>query len=193
MRNLALFHRSIPAFPYLLTLIRRRATLRMNVQILTTGGTIDKTYFDAKSNYKVGDPQILEILKQANAQCCYEVETLFRKDSLDLTDADRSLIAQHVKQTPSNRILITHGTDTMVETAKALQDIAGKTVVLVGSLTPARFKYSDAEFNIGFAMGAVQALPPGIYIAMNGQLFDPQQVRKNRDANRFERLESIDA
>lgn len=163
----------------------------MTVQILTTGGTIDKTYFDAKSDYKIGDPQIVEILKQANAQCCYEVDTLFRKDSLDLTDADRALIAEHVKQSTSNRILITHGTDTMVETAKVLQHMTGKTIVLVGSLTPARFKYSDAEFNIGFAMGAVQALPPGVYIAMNGQLFDPQQVRKNREANRFEPISTL--
>lgn len=166
----------------------------MNVHILTTGGTIDKTYFDAKSDYKVGDPQILEILDEANVQCCYEVETLFRKDSLELTDADRALIAEHVAQAPSNRVLITHGTDTMVETANVLRTrVTSKTIVLVGSLTPARFKSSDAEFNIGFAMGAVQALPPGVYVAMNGHLFDPQDVRKNRAANRFEALPASDA
>ena len=158
----------------------------MSIQIFTTGGTIDKVYFDARSDFEVGEPQIAEILKQAGVEVGYEVEMLMRKDSLDLTDADRAEIATRVRKTPHRRVLITHGTDTMVETARALADIEGKTVVLVGSLTPARFKSTDAEFNIGFAMAAVQTLPEGVYIAMNGQVFDPQRVRKNRAANRFE-------
>ncbi|ACY47554.1 asparaginase domain-containing protein [Rhodothermus marinus] len=158
----------------------------MDVKIFTTGGTIDKVYFDAKSTYEVGDPQIVDILREANVTIDWELETLFRKDSLDLTDEDRAVIVEKVRQEPCPRILITHGTDTMIETAKALQGIPGKTIVLVGSLSPARFKSSDAEFNIGFALAAVQTLPPGVYIAMNGRIFHPDRVRKNREANRFE-------
>ena len=158
----------------------------MEIQIFTTGGTIDKVYFDARSDFQVGEPQIVEILKMVNVAVAYHVETLFRKDSLDLTDADRVHIAEQVRQTPCRHVLITHGTDTMVNTAQSLQGITDKTIVLVGSLTPARFKHTDAEFNIGFALSAVQALPPGVYLAMNGCIFDPAHVRKNRERNRFE-------
>ncbi len=158
----------------------------MDIQIFTTGGTIDKVYFDARSDFQVGEPQVVEILKGANVTVEYAVETLFRKDSLDLTDADRAVIAERVRETPCRRVLITHGTDTMIQTAQVLQDIPEKTIVLVGSLRPARFKRSAAEFNIGFALAAVQALAAGVYIAMNGCLFDPEKVRKNREMNQFE-------
>ncbi|NBC18985.1 MAG: asparaginase [Bacteroidetes bacterium] len=158
----------------------------MTVQIFTTGGTIDKVYYDAKSEYEVGEPQIVAILDEAGVTIDYDVTRLLRKDSLDLTDEDRALIQEQVRESPCDQVLITHGTDTMVETARALQDIPGKTIVLVGSLAPARFKASDAEFNIGFALAAVQTLPPGVYVAMNGRVFDPDSVEKNRDANRFE-------
>lgn len=157
-----------------------------DIQIFTTGGTIDKVYFDAQSDFEVGEPQIAEILKMVNVAVPYRVETLLRKDSLDMTDADRALIAERVQQTPCRFVLITHGTDTMVQTAQSLGAITDKTVVLVGSLTPARFKYTDAEFNIGFALAAVQALPPGVYLAMNGRIFDPECARKNRAMNQFE-------
>jgi L-asparaginase len=158
----------------------------MSVTIFTTGGTIDKTYFDAKSTYEVGDPQIVDILREANVRIDYHIETLFRKDSLELTDADREVLVERVRNESSDRILITHGTDTMVDSARALEGLGDKTIVFVGSLSPARFKNSDAEFNIGFALAAVQMLPRGIYIAMNGQVFTADHVRKNRDANRFE-------
>ncbi|WP_457652893.1 asparaginase domain-containing protein [Rhodocaloribacter sp.] len=158
----------------------------MNVKIFTTGGTIDKVYFDAQSDYKVGEPQIVEILRMANVVVDYEVEAILRKDSLELTDADRAFIAGHVRREPCRRILITHGTDTMTRTAQALRDIPGKVIVLVGSLTPARFKHTDAEFNIGFALAAVEAMPEGVYIAMNGRIFEAGSVRKNRQKNRFE-------
>ncbi len=161
----------------------------MKLKIFTTGGTIDKVYFDAKDTYTVGEPQITEILREASVTVEWEIETLFRKDSLDMTDADRALLVDHVRQDPSKHILITHGTDTMVLSAQALQAVEGKTIVLVGSLSPARFKSSDAEFNIGFAWAAVQLLPPGVYIAMNGRVFSPNHVRKNLDLNRFEALE----
>ncbi len=156
------------------------------IHIFTTGGTIDKTYFDEKSVYEVGEPQIISILREANVTADYAVEMLFRKDSLELTDADRARVVRRVREAPGDRILITHGTDTMVLTAKALWEVAGKTIVLVGSLNPARFRESDAVFNVGFAMAAVQALPAGVYIAMNGRIFDPEHVRKNRAENQFE-------
>jgi L-asparaginase len=156
------------------------------ILILTTGGTIDKVYFDAKSEYAVGEPTIAEIFRTAGVTTEYSLETLFKKDSLDLTDADRALIVRRVTESEADQILITHGTDSMVETGRALAGISDKTVVLVGSLSPARFKATDAEFNIGFAFAAVQALPPGIYIAMNGCIFSPATVSKNRELNRFE-------
>ena len=162
------------------------------VQIFTAGGTIDKVYFDAKSEYEVGEPQITEILRTSGASFQFGCEALFRKDSLELTDADRAEIARHVATSDAERVILTHGTDTMVETALAIEDALGpeptRTVVLVGSLTPARFKSTDAEFNVGFAAAAVQTLPPGVYIAMNGRVFRPREVRKYRPANRFESL-----
>ena len=160
--------------------------MNVNIKIFTTGGTIDKTYFDARSSYEVGDPQIIDILNDANVGIKYDVEVLMRKDSLEMTAEDRAAIVSRVSAEACGRILITHGTDTMVETARALQPAGEKTIVLVGSLSPARFKNSDAGFNIGFALAAVQAMPPGVYIAMNGRIFDPDSVRKNLEANRFE-------
>ncbi|XOB98537.1 asparaginase domain-containing protein [Deinococcota bacterium DY0809b] len=156
------------------------------VQIFTTGGTIDKVYYDAKDDYTVGDPQIGKLLEEARVNFPYAVEPLLRKDSLELTDADRARIRAAVAAAEARRVLITHGTDTMVETARALEGIPGKTIVLVGAMQPARFLGSDAEFNIGYAACAVQLLPPGVYIAMNGQVFRSGKVRKNRAKLRFE-------
>src|SRR5215469_7656481 len=150
------------------------------LRIFTTGGTIDKIYFDAKSEYEVGEPQIGEILREMGVGFPFEITSLMRKDSLDLTDADRALIHDAVAQDPARRVLITHGTDTMTETAAALQDLKDRTIVLTGSLNPARFRGSDAIFNIGGAVAAVQTLPPGVYIFMNGRVFDARRVRKNR-------------
>ena len=161
----------------------------MKIAIITTGGTIDKIYFDAKSDYHVGDPQIKVILDKVGATFEYSVSEVFQKDSLDITDEDRLLIANRILQTDASSFIVTHGTDTIVETANVLKEhVSGKTIVLVGSLTPARFRETDAEFNIGVAVGAVQALPEGVYIAMNGQIFNPDSVRKNRAENRFEEL-----
>jgi L-asparaginase len=156
------------------------------LRIFTTGGTIDKIYFDAKSEYEVGEPQIGEILREMGVGFPFEMTSLMRKDSLDITDEDRQAIRKAVAGDPAERVIITHGTDTMTETAKALQGIGGKTVVLTGSLNPARFRGSDAIFNIGGAVAAAQTLPAGVYIFMNGRVFDALKVRKNRDKNRFE-------
>ncbi len=161
----------------------------MRIKIFTAGGTIDKIYFDNKSDYKVGDPQAESVLKRANVTVDYTVESLLRKDSLDMTDDDRRAIREAVAAEECERIVITHGTDTMIETAKVLADVPGKTIVMTGSMYPAAFRDSDAVFNIGCALTAAQTLKPGVYIAMNGQIFNPQKSRKNRDQNRFETLD----
>jgi L-asparaginase len=154
--------------------------------IVTTGGTIDKVYFDDKSDYQVGDPQIGGILRELGVAFRFTVIPIMRKDSLHITDGDRELIRATIAAQPMPNVLVTHGTDSMVETAKVLASIAGKTIVITGALNPARFRGSDAEFNIGTAVGAVQSLPAGVYIAMNGRIWDPMKVRKNVAANRFE-------
>jgi L-asparaginase len=154
--------------------------------VITTGGTIDKIYFDDKSDYQIGEPQIGQILQAMNVAFEFEVRSLMRMDSLHMKDKERKLIRDVVSASDARHVLITHGTDSMVETAAELQKIAGKTIVLTGSLNPARFRDSDAIFNIGCAVGAVQALSPGVYIAMNGKVWDPAHVRKNRRENRFE-------
>jgi len=156
--------------------------------IITTGGTIDKIYFDDKSDYQIGEPQISQILHAMHVAFEIEVSALMRKDSLHIDDRDRKLIRDVVAAADTRHILITHGTDTMVETATALKDIENKTIVLTGALNPARFRDSDAIFNIGCAVGAVQSLPAGVYIAMNGRVWNPEHVRKNRRENRFEPL-----
>lgn len=158
------------------------------ISIIAVGGTIDKIYFDAKSEYEVGPPNIERVLAELNLSIAYSVNSLMRKDSLDLTDEDRTRIADAVTRDPATRILITHGTDTMVATAQALTHVTGKTIVLTGALEPALFKTSDAVFNIGCALGAVQCLPAGIYIAMNGRIFRADRVRKNLEKNRFEEI-----
>ncbi len=160
------------------------------IKIFTTGGTIDKIYFDATSEYEIGDPIIPHIFHEAGVHVEYELESLMRKDSLELTDADRSLIRQRCEESSTNQILITHGTDTMCQTAEHLISdggIGNKTIVLTGALSPARFRVTDAIFNLGLAMGAVQTLPPGVYIAMSGEIFTAGKVRENREAGRFER------
>ncbi len=157
--------------------------------IVTTGGTIDKIYFDDKSDFQVGDPQIGRILQELGVAFRFDVIPIIRKDSLHISADDRELIRATIAAQTARHVLITHGTDSMVETAKVLSSIKDKTIVLTGALNPARFRGSDAEFNIGTAVGAVQSLPAGVYIAMNGRIWDPAKVRKNVAANRFEASE----
>ena len=157
--------------------------------IVTTGGTIDKVYFDDKSDYQVGEPQIGRILQELGVAFQFSVIPIIRKDSLHINQEDRELIRAAIAAQDARHVLITHGTDSMVETAKVLSTVKGKTIVLTGALNPARFRGSDAEFNIGTAVGAVQSLPPGVYIAMNGRVWDPTKVRKNVAANRFEAVD----
>ena len=154
--------------------------------IVTTGGTIDKIYFDDKSDFQIGEPQIGRILDELGVAFRYSVIPILRNDSLHINEADRELVRATIQAQDARHVLVTHGTDSMVATARVLASIPGKTIVLTGALNPARFRGSDAEFNIGTAVGAVQSLPPGVYIAMNGRIWDPARVRKNVEANRFE-------
>ena len=156
------------------------------ILVLTTGGTIDKNYFDALSEYQITDSGIPALLKEARVALPFRVVELMRKDSLELTDEDRLTIAHAAREAPELRIIITHGTDTMTETAQVLDlEAPGKTIVLTGALSPARFTETDAGFNLGMAFAAVQTAPPGVWITMSGQVFDGLRVRKDREAGRF--------
>jgi len=158
----------------------------LEIKIITTGGTIDKVYFDATSAYEVGDPQVGEVLERSDVVFDYSIRTLCHKDSLELTDEDRERIHDLIASDDGQRFIVTHGTDTMATTARMLQDIPDKVIVLTGASQPARFYSSNAIFNIGCAVAAVQALPPGVYIAMNGRIFDADKVRKNTKTRKFE-------
>lgn len=158
----------------------------MSIRIFTTGGTFDKIYFDARSEFHIGEPMAQALLDEANVSFDYAIESLLKKDSLEIDDTDRELIRNAVAGVENDMILITHGTDTMVETARALLDLQGKTIVLFGAMQPARMRYSDAMFNLGFACAAVQLLPRGVHLAMNGRIFDPRNAAKNRALGRFE-------
>lgn len=164
----------------------------MQMCIFTTGGTIDKVYFDEKSTYEVGKPRIGKILKEAQVAFDYRVVQLMRKDSLAVTDDDRATIRDKVFEAPERCCVVTHGTDSMTDTASVLDAGGaadrGKTIVLTGALHPARFRNSDALFNIGLAIAAAQTCAPGVYVAMNGRVFAAGAVRKNRQKNRFESI-----
>lgn len=163
-----------------------RSMTQTSILILTTGGTIDKNYFDALSEYQIVESGIPALLSEARVALPFRIEEFSRKDSLDLTAADRAELARRVAEAAEHRVVITHGTDTMTETAKVLAAaVPGKTICLTGALSPARFAQTDAPFNLGMAFAAVQVASPGVYIAMSGQLFDGCKVRKDRDAGMF--------
>lgn len=158
----------------------------MRIKIFTTGGSLDKGYSTRESAFLVGEPQVDTVLREANVWLDYEVESLLRKDSLEMTDEDREIIREKVERDSASHILVTHGTDTMALTGRRLKGIRDKTVVLTGAMQPAAFKHSDAHFNVGFALAALQLLPPGVYLAMNGAIFDPETARKTQESDRFE-------
>ena len=165
----------------------------MSIRILTTGGTIDKVYFDATSEFEVGEPTAGMILKESRVTVKYAVTSLMRKDSLELTDDDRAIIVDAALNAQESHIIITHGTDTMNLTAVALLTAGikdqGKTVAITGALNPARFRSTDAIFNVGMAVAAVQVSVPGVYICMNGHVFPGDKVRKNREKMAFELID----
>ncbi len=158
----------------------------MLIRIFTTGGTIDKIYFDAKSKWQIGKPQVGKIFKMAGVRIKYKVKSLLKKDSLELNPEDLDIIYKAVMEEKADKVVITHGTDTLLETAKKLLPIQDKTIVLVGAMQPAIVNNSDSSFNLGFALAAVQTLDNGIYVAMNGQILNPLRSIKNLEKGRFE-------
>ena len=152
--------------------------------IFVTGGTFDKTYDEIRGTLTFGETHLPEMLRLGRSRVDVSIETLMMIDSLEMTDRDRDLI---VRRCAGSRIVITHGTDTMVETAAALaRGVSGKTIVLTGALIPYAFGSSDGLFNLGSALSFAGVLPPGVYIAMNGQYFVWNRVRKNRETGVFE-------
>ncbi len=158
----------------------------MHIRFITTGGTIDKIYFDALSQFEIGESVVQHVLSEGLVEFEYDVVSLLQKDSLEMNDDDRQKLRDYIDKDDASHYVITHGTDTMSETASVLSDLEGRTIVLTGALSPARFKTTDAVFNVGMAVAAVQIAEPGVYIAMSGQVFEAGAVRKNRAENRFE-------
>jgi L-asparaginase len=162
----------------------------MTIRIFVTGGTFDKEYNELDGKLYFKDSHLQEMLRLGRCKAAVDIRTLMLVDSLEMTDADRQLIIEQARNCGEPRIVITHGTDTMEITAKALSDaaIAGKTIVLTGAMIPYKFGSSDGLFNLGSALGFVQTRPPGIYIAMNGRCFTSDNVRKNRKTGEFEEI-----
>ena len=159
------------------------------IRIVVTGGTFDKTYDEISGRLSFGSTHLPEMLRLGRSRVDTTIEMLMMIDSLDMTDADRARIVESCVRCAEHRIVITHGTDTMVETARAVaQGVSGKTVVLTGAMVPYAFGSSDGLFNLGSALSFAEVLPPGVYIAMNGQHFLWDRVRKNREAGVFERI-----
>jgi L-asparaginase len=158
----------------------------MKLQVLAVGGTIDKVYFDALSEYHIGAPAASEILQRVKANFDYDVTQIISKDSLDMTDEDRREILSEVQAHSGEHVIITHGTDTMVDTGQVLKAATGKTIVIMGAMAPAIMKLTDADFNLGVAVAAVQALPEGVYLCMNGRIYNVDRVIKNRAEGQFQ-------
>jgi len=159
------------------------------IRLFVTGGTFDKEYDEIHGTLHFGDTHLPQMLEMGRCRLDVNVRTLMMIDSLEMTDADRDTIARNCVDVPERRIVITHGTDTMVQTAGVLaRSVPDKTIVLTGAMIPIAFGSSDGLFNLGGALTAVQALPNGVYVAMNGRIFPWDDVRKNRDTGIFESL-----
>jgi L-asparaginase len=159
----------------------------MAIRVFVTGGTFDKEYNELTGQLEFEDTHVREMLRLGRCHLDVEVRTLMMVDSLDMTDADRQIIVDNCKQCDEQQIVVTHGTDTLVETARALAaEVTAKTIVLTGAMVPYAFGSSDGLFNLGSALSFAQVLPPGVYIAMNGRYFNWDNVRKNREAGAFE-------
>ncbi len=162
------------------------------IRVFVTGGTFDKEYNELTGSLFFKDTHLPEMLRLGRSRVDVAIETLMMIDSLDMTAADRAQIVERCRDAAQSRVLVTHGTDTMVETAAALAatlpPASGKTIVLTGAMVPYAFGSSDGLFNLGSALSFVQALPAGVYVAMNGRCFEWDRVRKNRDSGFFEAL-----
>ena len=161
----------------------------MSIRIFITGGTFDKEYNELNGQLFFKDSHLPEMLDLGRNLVPVEIRTLMMVDSLEMTDDDRELIAEHCLKSPENKIIITHGTDTMAETARLIAEkVRDKTIVLTGAMIPYKFGSSDGLFNLGSAMAFVQTLTPGVYVAMNGRYFNANNVRKNKETGEFEEL-----
>jgi L-asparaginase len=159
------------------------------IRVFVTGGTFDKRYDELKGALSFGDTHLPEMLRLGRSRVDVSIRTLMMIDSLDMTDADRAIIVEQCRMAAESQVVVTHGTDTMVDTAGALATAAtGKTIVLTGAMVPYAFGSSDGLFNLGSALSFVQVLPPGVYIAMNGHAFASDRVRKNKQTGFFEAL-----
>ncbi len=157
------------------------------IRVFATGGTFDKEYDDLRGTLFFQNTHVPQMLHLGRCRLNVSVETLMMMDSLDMSDADRARIVAACRDCAESRVVVTHGTDTMVETARALAaGIADKTIILTGAMVPYAFGSSDGLFNLGSAMSFAQVLPPGVYVAMNGRCFPWDNVRKNREAGIFE-------
>jgi L-asparaginase len=159
----------------------------MKIVFVQTGGTIDKDYPKTKKGYafEIAEPAIRRILRKVNPNFDFEIIPLLKKDSLDITEDDRKKIHQACEKTDSDKIVVTHGTDMIIETAKKLSDIENKVVVLTGAMRPEMFSDSDASFNVGTAIGAINVLKNGVYIAMNGRIYPWYNVKRNPKTGQF--------
>jgi L-asparaginase len=161
----------------------------MAVRILVTGGTFDKEYDEITGRLYFRDTHVAEMLELGRCRLSVEIQKVMMLDSLDMTEGERRIILRSCLEVPEGRIVITHGTDTLVETARLLAEaVPDKTIVLTGAMIPIAFGSSDGLFNMGGALTAVQILPPGVYVVMNGRVFDWDKVRKNRESGVFERI-----
>ncbi len=159
------------------------------VRLFVTGGTFDKEYDEIRGTLDFRDTHLPEMLEMGRSRLDVKVRTLMLVDSLEMTDQDRALIAESCRDVPEPHIVITHGTDTMVATARVLaSSVPDKTIVLTGAMIPIAFGSSDGLFNLGGALTVVQVLPPGVYVVMNGRVFPWDDVRKNPHTGVFERL-----
>jgi len=159
----------------------------MKIVFIQAGGTIDKDYPRTQKGYafEIGEPAVKRILEKANPSFDFEVISLLRKDSLDMTEKDRERILEACQKTDADKIVVTHGTDTMIETARKLSKIRNKAIVLTGAMKPEKFSDSDASFNVGAAVGALNVLGNGVYIAMNGRVLPWKRVKRDERSGRF--------
>jgi L-asparaginase len=161
----------------------------MTIRIFITGGTFDKEYNELNGELFFKDTHMPEMLKLGRCKLDIEIRTLMMVDSLDMTEADRNIILDNCKRADTDKIIITHGTDTMVQTAEVLaNEIKDKTIIITGAMVPYKFGSSDGLFNLGSALAFAQGLPHGVYISMNGKFFSWDNVRKNKMIGEFERI-----
>ncbi len=159
----------------------------MKIVFIQTGGTIDKDYPKPVEGYtfEITEPAVKAILQKVNPNFSFEIISLLKKDSLDITEEDRNKILDTCRKVNSHKIVITHGTDTMIETAQKLSKIKNKTIILTGATKPEKFSDSDASFNVGTAIGAINILKDGVYIAMNGRIYPWDKVKRNLQTGQF--------